>query len=85
MSDSIIIWKFLQRQFPDDHPSIYVYVAGQKRSEETAISTIMSLTKPIFCPPLAEPFVLNIVKSYLDRKKQDYKNGKIRVKSLYDI
>jgi hypothetical protein len=84
MSDSNIIWKFLQRQFPDDHPVIYIYVCGQKRSEITAIDKMMSLSKQIFCPTISENFVNTIVKSYLDRKKNDYKLGKIKVKSIYD-
>ena len=84
MSDSIIIWNFLQREFPDDHPAIYIYVCGQKRSEITAIDKLMFLSKQIFCPPLSEPFVLSVVKSYLERKKQAYKNGQIKVKSFYE-
>ena len=83
MTDAILINNFLTREFPDDHPIIYIYVCGQKRSEKTSIDKIMILSKQIFCPPLSELFVLEIVKIFLDGKKNAYKNGFIKVKSLY--
>ena len=84
MTDTILINNFLTREFPNDHPTIYIYVCGQKRSEKTAIDKVMLLTKQIFCPPLSEFFVLEIVKNFLNDKKKSYKNGLIKVKSFYD-
>lgn len=84
MTDRTIITNFLSREFPNDHPTIYIYVCGQKRSEKTAIDKIMNLTRQIFCPPLSEFFVLEIVKDFLDNKKTQYKKGIITVKSYYD-
>lgn len=84
MTDAILINNFLSREFPDDHPIIYIYVCGQKRSEKTSIEKIMSLSIQIFCPPFSEFFVLEVVKKFLDDKKNAYKNGLIKVKSLYD-
>jgi len=84
MTDRTIITKFLSREFPNDHPTIYIYVCGQKRSEKTAIDKIMNLTRQIFCPPLSEFFVLEIVKDFLNDKKNQYKKGLITVKSYYD-
>ena len=46
---------------------------------------IMNLTKQIFCPPLSEFFILEIVKEFLDGKKIAYKKGEIKVKSFYDF
>ena len=84
MTDTILINNFLSREFPNDHPTIYIYVCGQKRSEKTAIDKIMYLTTQIFCPPLSEFFILEIVKIFLNDKKNEYKNGLITVKSFYD-
>jgi len=84
MTDRTIITNFLLKEFPDDHPTIYIYVCGQKRSEKTAIDKIMKLTHQIFCPPLSEFFVLEIVKEFLSEKKTLYKQGLIKVKSYYD-
>ena len=48
MTDSAMIWKFLSREFPDDHPVIYMYVCGNVRSPKTAID------KSIHKKPVAE-------------------------------
>jgi hypothetical protein len=84
MSDTIIVYNFLSREFPDNHPVIYIYICGQKASEILAIDKIMSLTKNIFCPPFSEIFILDIVKLFLNDKKQAYNKGLINVKSFYD-
>ena len=84
MSDRTIINKFLSIEFPDNHHLIYVYVCGQKRSEQTAVDKIMLLTKQVFCPPFSEFFILDVVKGYLNNKKNLYKKGLITVKSFYD-
>jgi hypothetical protein len=84
MTDRTIITNFLSREFPNDHPTIYIYVCGQKRSEKTAIDKIMKLTNQIFSPPFSEFFVLEIVKDFLNDKKTKYKQGLISVKSYYD-
>jgi len=83
MQDSILIWKFLSREFPDDHAVIFLYVCGNVRSPQTSIDQIMKITIKIFCPPLEEYYVKQIVKSYLDMKKRQYLNGQIKVKSIY--
>lgn len=83
MSDSEIIWKFLVREFPDDHPAIYMYVCGNVRSPKTAIDKILNQTKPIFHPPMNEQLISSTIKGFLDRKKMQYTNGEIKVKPLY--
>lgn len=83
MSDSEIIWKFLQREYDDSHPVVYLYVMGQAGSRQTAINKIMNLTKIIFCPFIDENYVLVVVKAFLNDKKLKYKKGEIKVKSIY--
>jgi hypothetical protein len=83
MSDSRIIWKFLSREFTDDSPVIYLYVCGNTRSPVTAVDNAMKILTPIFCPVLSENFVKSVLIGFLDRKKEDYKKGLIKVKPLY--
>lgn len=83
MTDKTIILSFLAKEFPDSHPAIYIYVCGQKRSEQTAINKLMDLTRIVFCPPLHNEYVLEIVKQYLKNKKENYKKGLIKVKPYY--
>ena len=83
MTDKTIILTFLNKEFPDSHPAIYIYVCGQKRSEQTAINKLMDLTMKIFCPPLHNDYVLDIIKEYLKIKKENYKKGLIKVTPYY--
>lgn len=83
MSDSEIIWKFLSREFPNDHPAIYIYVCGKTRSETTASNKLLEHTKPIFYPPMSEQIIKSTIKGYLNWKKKQYVNGEIKVKSVY--
>ena len=83
MTDSAMIWKFLSREFPDDHPVIYMYVCGNVRSPKTAIDKAMVITKKIFCPPFEVSFIQAILKGFLDMKKEHYHKALIKVKPLY--
>jgi len=83
MSDSELIWKFIAREFPDDHVVIYLYVCGNVRSPKTAIDKAMKLLEKVFCPPYEKSYVLTILTGFLDRKKQDYKKGLVKVKPIY--
>ena len=84
MNDRTIIFKFLSREFPNEHPMIYVYVCGQKRSEQTSINKILDLTLKVFYPVFLKEFILEIIEEYLKNKKTLYKKGLINVKSFYD-
>lgn len=84
MNDRTIIFKFLSREFPNEHPIIYVYVCGQKRSEQTSINKILDLTLKVFYPVFSKEFILEIIEEYLKNKKTLYKKGLINVKSFYD-
>ena len=83
MSDSIIIWKFLSNEFHNDHPVVYLYACGQKRSQETAIIKAMNILGEIFCPPYTMIFIKQMLKQFLERKKQQYKSGEIKIKPIY--
>lgn len=82
MEDSTIIWKFLTREYPDDHQVIYLYVCGNVRSPRTALEKVMNLMKKIFSG-ISEQYVRSVVKGFLDLKKKQYIRGEIKVKSIY--
>jgi len=83
MSDSEIIWKFLIREYNNDHPAIYLYVCGGNRSIYTALNKILPTVLKIFSPAMSVSLINTTVKGYLEHKKKQYKNGEITVKSLY--
>jgi hypothetical protein len=83
MSDSIIINKFLIREYQDFHQIIYLYVKGGVRSEKLVINEIMKLCNQIFLPGINENFIKTTVKEFLDTKKKLYLKGKVKVKSIY--
>lgn len=83
MTDSELIWKFLTREYSDDHPVIYLYSCGNVRSPKIAIEKVLSLTKNIFVPGIKESTLSTIIKSFLDFKKKQYSLGLISIKRLY--
>ena len=83
MTDSELIWKFLSREYPDDHVAVYLYVCGHTRSPNTAMEKVIPLVITIFSPPLSENFVKTVVKAFFDNKKRQYLKGEIKVKSIY--
>jgi hypothetical protein len=83
MSDSEIIWKFLSREYQDDHVAIYLYCSGNVRIPKTAIDRVLNFTKQIFCPAMSELLVKYTIIAYLDNKKRQYKRAEIKIKPLY--
>ena len=83
MEDSMIIWKFLSREYPDSHQVIYLYVCGTVRSPKTGIDQIMKLTKKVFGPSMNDHFIKSVIIGYLDYKKKQYLNHEIKVKPIY--
>lgn len=83
MEDSVIIWKFLAREYSDSHQVIYLYVCGNVRSSKTAVDQIMRLTKKVFSPSMGDHYILTVIKGFLDHKKKQYGRGEIRIKPIY--
>lgn len=83
MEDSVIIWKFLTREYTNDHPVVYLYVCGNVRSPKTAIDKAMSLLKEIFYPAMSEHLIKTVMTAFLEQKKKQYMKGEIIVKPLY--
>lgn len=83
MTDSELIWKFLAREFPDNHQVIYLYCKGSFRSSDTAFNKITPITFKTFSPPITKPIINEAIKTFLAFKKEQYNNGEIKVKPLY--
>lgn len=84
MSDSEIIWKFLDREYLNDNPVIYLYCCGNVRSPKTAITKMAELTNKIFCPAMTEQLIQTVIVGFLENKKKLYMKGIIKIKPLYD-
>jgi hypothetical protein len=83
MTESLFISKFIHKEFTDDHPVIYLYVCGNSRSQELAISKAMGLLTIIFCPCILESQIKRLLVLFLETKKEQYKKNLIKVKSIY--
>ena len=83
MSDERILYKFLHYELIDEHPAIYLYCVGQKRSRKTAIEIAVKTVAELFCPPYTMEFIIKIVSNYLEYKKLEYKEGNITVTPIY--
>ena len=84
MNDEELIWNFLTKEFPDNHPIVFIYASGyQTRSKETALTKAMKTLVPIFCPPYEETFIKTVLKAYLDHKHELYRKCKINLTPLY--
>ena len=82
-TDKELILKFLNREYKDEHPSLYLYICGQFRSQDTAIFNILKYTRFIFYPCFNDDYLIEIITEFLKYKKEQYKNGEIRIKPLY--
>jgi hypothetical protein len=84
MSESTIIWKFLSREFPDNHSVVFLHVCGNIRSQQNAMDKALKICLPIFTPPMTEQYVKTVIKGFLDMKKKQYLRGEIRVNPIYN-
>lgn len=82
-TDKELILNFLRREYKNEHPSLYLFSCGQVRSQKTAIYNILKYTRFIFFPCFNDDYLIEIITEYLNFKKEQYKNGEIKVKPLY--
>ena len=78
MSDSEIIWAFLEREFLNNHPAIFVYCCGKTSNTSSSIDKIMEITRIVFSPAMEEYIMKAVVKSFLENKKKLYMKGLIK-------
>ena len=82
-TDRELISKFLKREYKDEHPSLYIYICGQKRSKTTALDNMLKYTRYIFQPCFNDDFLIEMILEFLELKKEQYKKGEITLKRLY--
>lgn len=90
MSDTTFLWKyFFMRLITDDHPSLYQYIKGGRRSKESAV---MRITEEIYdwvSPQWMGDWNINIVtvrgvaRQYLTFKETQWKKGLVKIKEIY--
>lgn len=83
MNDSIIIYNFISASIPEDHPIIYLYVAGGPISKETAIGQGIKLMNVLSPPYEVDVEIKPVLTQYLNDMKTLHKNNKINVKPIY--
>jgi hypothetical protein len=81
MTDLQIIFKHLNRHYPDDHVVTYLYISGDFLNKNMAIRRIFFDTNLIFGLP--EETLKSYIKEFLDEKNYRYLNRKLVPKPLY--
>ena len=82
-TDRELIIKMLNREYKDDHPSVYLYVCGQERAQKTAIFHIIKYVRVIFYGCFDDYILKTHIIEFLEYKKDQYKKGEIKVKPVY--
>lgn len=83
MTDTKIIFNIVQKSVPDDHPSVYLYVSGNKLAKQKAINNIVKSFDGILYPPYTIGHVRTVVKSILKLKSDQHKRGEIQISQIY--
>lgn len=83
MSEEQFIWKYLNREFPNDHPIIYLYACGSTKSSANAVDKGIKIISVVFAPAYTIAYLKEILVFFLNYKKQQYFKGEIQVKPLY--
>jgi hypothetical protein len=83
MSDERILYKFLKYELTDEHPAVYLYCVGQKRSQKTAVDNAVKIVGFLFCPPYTIEFIKTTIVNFLEYKKLEYKKGNIDITPIY--
>lgn len=82
MSDSIIIWKYLTRAYPDSHQAIYQY-CNSISNRKIAIDILINDVKKVFGSAITESYIRQTVIGFLANKKKEYMLGNITITPIY--
>lgn len=83
MSDSQLIWKILEKEYPNEHLIVYLYVCGSITNKKNATQTAINLIKLIFSNTINDTMVKITVEGFFNLKHNLYKKGMIKVKTQY--
>ena len=83
MSDTILIGKYLVREYPNDHLALFQYAMGGVRSKAGVIEQILQYVKPVFAPVINNNDIRIAITVFLEDKKARYSRGEIQLKWFY--
>jgi len=83
MSNTTIIWDAIVVILKDDHPILYQYIKGKKRSKEVAIMRLTGFIAPIFVGAYEDAKIRSVARQFLKQKELDYTYGLVKIKPIY--
>lgn len=87
MTETMLIFKYLDYCYPDEHQAVFMYVTGtstgHKERCDRVASKLFDESKSIFCPSFTEKELTKTIKEYLEGKRKEYLMGAIKVKPIY--
>jgi len=83
MDDTKIIFNIIQKSVPNDHPSVYLYISGNRLTKQKAVNNIVKLFDGILYPPYSIGHVRTVVKTILKVKSDQHKRGEIEITKIY--
>jgi hypothetical protein len=82
MTDANIIFIYLEKIIPNDHPLLYQYIIGRDRSKFSATKRVIDECGA-FKNSFPDAFIKKVVSQFLELKKRQHIEGTISVKSIY--
>lgn len=83
MSEEEFILKYFNREFPNDHPIVYLYTLGSHKSSTNAIDKGVAIVSIVFSPVYPIFYLKELLTSFLEYKKDQYFKGEIQIKPIY--
>jgi hypothetical protein len=72
MTDTLFILKYLAKHYPDTHPLLMNFRAGQTKSYKNAIYTMVKETLVVFEGVYTPTFLIRVATTYINEKRSKY-------------
>lgn len=82
MTDTELVFKYLNRYYIDGNPLIYLYCCGHHSTPKIANEKMTKDCYKIFYPGITKETLNYIVFDFLENKKSDYLKGLIQIKPI---
>lgn len=83
MTDTNILFIYLNKIIPNEHPIVYQYVMGGQRSKDSAITRCVGECKSAFNDAVSDMFIKKTVSQFLEFKRLEHSRGNIQITSIY--
>jgi len=84
MSDSEIIWKYLNRNILNESLLVYFYIKSSSKDKSSiAIEKTLESTQLVFGDSIEKNLIIIVIKAFFKDKENQYKRGEISIKSAY--